>query len=138
MIGLDTNVLVRFIVQDDPVQSQMASDLIEKRLTPENKGFVSSIVLCEVLWVLKRAYRQPKEQLLSVVRTILETEVLEMENRDCAWRAYYDYDEGLADFSDYYIAQINKVHGASLTATFDERALKHRLFRSPNFQFADL
>ena len=133
MIGLDTNVLVRFIVQDDPMQSQEATYLIEKRLTSENKGFVSSIVLCEVLWVLKRAYRQPKEQLLVVVKLILEADVLEVENRDCAWRAYYDYDEGPADFSDYYIAQINKAHGASITVTFDDNALKHRLFKSPSF-----
>ena len=135
MIGLDTNVLVRFIVQDDPVQSQEATHLIEKRLTSENKGFVSSIVLCEILWVLKRAYRQPKEQLLAVVKSMLEADVIEVENRDCAWRAYYDFDEGPADFSDYFIAQINKVRGAPITVTFDENALKHRLFRTPNAQF---
>ena len=97
MIGLDTNVLVRFIVQDDPIQSPEATHFIEKRLTSENKGFVSSIVLCEILWVLKRAYRQPKEQLLAVVKSILEADVLEVEYRDCAWRAYYDFDEGAAD-----------------------------------------
>ena len=135
MIGLDTNVLVRFIVQDDLAQSRIATRLIETKLTFECKGFVSSVVLCEVLWVLKRAYRQPKEQLLAVVKSILETEVLEIENRDSAWRAYYDFDEGDADFSDYYIAQINKAHGAPVTATFDECALKHRLFKTPNSQF---
>lgn len=135
MIGLDTNVLVRFIVQDDPAQSRIATRLIETKLTLECKGFVSSVVLCEVLWVLKRAYRQPKEQLLAVVKLILETEVLEIENRDSAWRAYYDFDEGVADFSDYYIAQINKAHGAPVTVTFDECALKHRLFKAPNSQF---
>jgi len=131
MIGIDTNVLIRYIVQDDPGQSRIATRLIEEELSPENKGFVSSVVLCEVIWVLKRFYRQPKEQLLLVVKTILETEVFEVEHRDCAWRAYYDFDEGDADFSDYYIAQVNKVYGASFTVTFDETAQKHRLFRSP-------
>ena len=131
MIGIDTNVLIRYIVQDDPGQARMATRLIEEKLSPENKGFVSSVVLCEVIWVLKRFYRQPKEQLLLVVKTILETEVFEVEHRDCAWRAYYDFDEGDADFSDYYIAQVNKVYGASFTVTFDETAQKHRLFRSP-------
>ena len=131
MIGIDTNVLIRYIVQDDPGQSRIATRVIEENLSPENKGFVSSVVLCEVIWVLKRFYRQPKEQLLLVVKTILETEVLEVEHRDCAWRAYYDFDEGDADFSDYYIAQVNKVYGASFTVTFDETAQKHRLFRSP-------
>ena len=131
MIGIDTNVLVRFIVQDEPKQSQIASRLIENILSAENKGFISSIVLCEVVWVLKRLYRQPKDRLLLVVKTILEAEVFEVEHRDCAWRAYYDFDEGLADFSDYYLAQINKTHGASFTVTFDEKAQKHRLFKSP-------
>jgi len=135
VIGLDTNVLVRFIVQDDPLQSRVATCLIEERLSLEARGFISSIVLCEVIWVLKRAYRQPKEQLLAVMKLILETEVFEIENRDCAWRAYYDFDEGQADFSDYFIAQINKAHGASVTVTFDERAMTHRLFKSPGFQF---
>ena len=65
------------------------------------------------------------------MKTILETEVFEVEHRDCAWRAYYDFDEGNADFSDYYICQINKVCGAPFTVTFDETARKHRLFRSP-------
>ena len=124
MIGIDTNVLVRYLVQDDPRQSRLATAVIEKRLTPDNKGLVASIVLCEVVWVLKRAYRQPKDKLLSVVRMILETDVFEVENRECAWRAYYDYDEGVADFSDYYLAEINKSKGALKTVSFDDRALK--------------
>ena len=131
MIGIDTNVLIRYIVQDDLGQSRIATRLIEEKLSPENKGFVSSVVLCEVIWVLKRFYRQPKEQLLLVVKTILETEVFEVEHRDCAWRAYYDFDEGDADFSDYYICQVNKLCGAPFTVTFDETAQKHRLFRAP-------
>ena len=131
MIGIDTNVLVRYIVQDDPKQSKIATKLIESRLSIADKGFISSIVLCEVVWVLKRLYRQPKDRLLLVVKAILEAEAFEVEHRDCAWRAYYDFDEGLADFSDYYLARINKTYGASFTVTFDERAQKHRLFKSP-------
>lgn len=134
MIGLDTNVLVRFIVQDDPIQSRIATQLIENALTPENKGFVSAVVLCEVVWVLKKRYRQPKDRLLLVVKSILEADVLEVEHRDCAWRAYYDFDEGPADFSDYYIAQTNKKLGVRFTVTFDETAQKHQLFRSPSVQ----
>ena len=81
MIGIDTNVLVRFIVQDEPKQSRVATKLIEASLSATNKGFISSIVLCEVVWVLKRLYRQPKDRLLLVVKTILETEVFEVEHR---------------------------------------------------------
>ena len=131
MIGLDTNVLVRFIVQDDPKQSRIATKLIETGLSVSDRGFISSIVLCEVVWVLKRCYCQSKDSLLLVIKTILETEVFEVEHRDCAWRAYYDFDEGQADFSDYYLARINKACGAPFTVTFDEGAQKHRLFKAP-------
>ncbi len=128
MIGIDTNVLVRYLAQDDPEQSALATRFIEDTLSVENKGFIAAVSLCETIWVLLRAYKQPKENLLKVIRGILEAEVFEVENRDCAWRAFFDYDEGDADFSDYLIAETGKANGASATASFDHNALKHRLF----------
>ena len=131
MIGIDTNVLVRYFVQDDVTQSRAATRLLESVLSQTNKGFISSIVLCETVWVLKRCYKTQRAGISRVVKAVLETDVFEVEHRDCAWRAYYDLDEGQADFSDYYIAQIDKEIGASFTASFDAKALKHRLFKSP-------
>ena len=52
MIGLDTNVIVRYVVQDDPRQSAAATRLMEKTLSAENPGFVAVVTLCEVAWVL--------------------------------------------------------------------------------------
>ena len=66
-----------------------------------------------------------------MIRSVLSTDVFEIENREAAWRAYYDYDEGGADFSDYYIAEINRERGASHTVSFDADALKSRLFKAP-------
>lgn len=133
MIGLDTNVIVRYLVQDDPRQGRLADKIIERELSADCKGLIASIVLCEVVWVLKRAYRQPREKIAEVIRMILETDVFEVENRECAWRAYYDYDEGTADFSDCYIAEINKAKGAEATVSFDECALESKgLFRRAN------
>ncbi len=129
MTGIDTNVLVRYLVQDDPEQSALATKFIEGELSADNKGFIASVALCETIWVLARAYRQPKKTLLQVIRGILEAEVFEVENRDCSWRAYFDFDEGEADYSDYLIGEIGKAKGVSATMTFDSHAQKHRLFK---------
>ena len=131
VIGLDTNVLVRYLVQDDPVQSEIANSIMENEISLENRGFVSCVVLCEVVWVLKRAYRQPKSRLLEVIRLMFETDAIEIERRAEVWRAYRAFVQGDADFSDYYICQANKACGAPFTVTFDETAQKHRLFKAP-------
>jgi predicted nucleic-acid-binding protein len=128
--GIDTNVLVRYLVQDDPGQSALATRFIEEELSADNKGYIASVALCETIWVLARAYKQPKKTLLKVIRGVLEAEVFEVENRDCAWRAYFDFDEGEADYSDYLIGEICKAKGAAAVVTFDSNALKHRLFKA--------
>ena len=128
--GIDTNVLVRYLVQDDPGQSALATRFIEEELSADNKGYIASVTLCETLWVLARAYKQPKKTLLKVIRAILEAEVFEVENRDCAWRAYFDFDEGEADYSAFLIGEICKAKGATAVVTFDSNALKHRLFKA--------
>ena len=129
MIGIDTNVLVRFIVRDDPDQALAASRLINEVLSPEEKGFISSVVICELVWVLRKVLKVPKEKILSVVHMLLESSVFELEHRQCAAYAVRDYESGVADFSDYYLAEIGYETGC-LTATFDERALRHPHFMS--------
>ena len=90
---------------------------------------------CTACFLKGQEHCKDAEYVQKIEKSMLEADVLEVENRDCAWRAYYDFDEGPADFSDYFIAQINKVRGAPITVTFDENALKHRLFKIPNAQF---
>lgn len=131
MIGLDTNVIVRYIAQDDEVQSAEAARIFEKEISRTNKGFISSIALCETLWVLGRGYKQPKAKLLEVVSMLLEIDNIELEHRDCVWSAYCDWEEGRADFSDYFLARIGKQVGCEWTYTFDQNAQLHRFFRQP-------
>ena len=128
MIGLDTNVIVRYLVQDDPEQSKIANHIFEQQLSQENKGVISPVVFCEVVWVLKRAYKQQKPKLLEVVRMLLLADWLEIMHRDAAWRAFGEYESGVADFSDYFIAQMNAEAGAKKTVTFDTAALSGRHF----------
>ncbi len=128
MIGLDTNVIVRYIVQDDPVQGELAVRVFEDRLTSEERGFVSAVTLCEVVWVLIRGYKVGRSELVRVIRSLLEAEELEIEDRDLVWCALSDFKSGQADFSDYLIGRKGTAAGVSTTLTFDEIAAKSDLF----------
>ena len=80
MIGLDTNVLIRYLTQDDPVQSAKASEILERRLTVKNPGFVSVVAMVETAWVLDRAYGLTAQEIATVVERLLQVEVLTIEN----------------------------------------------------------
>ena len=108
MIGLDTNVVVRYITQDDPDQSNLAGDFIEKYCTRSNPGFVNLIVCCETI--------------LAVMKQILQTAELHIENADLVWKALSEFESGNADFSDYLISSINRNNDCSYTVTFDKKA----------------
>lgn len=128
MIGLDTNVLARYIMQDDPAQSEAASELIESRCSADEPGLVSSVVLCELVWVLGRGYRVGRPALASVLRTILAAEELQVDEPELAWRALRLYESGQADFADYLIAAGNRERGARVTCTFDRSTSDCDLF----------
>ena len=80
MIGLDTNILVRYLTQDDPVQSPAATKLIERRLTTENPGFVSIVAITEIAWVLERAYGLADHEVAAAIERTLQTDVLVVES----------------------------------------------------------
>jgi len=123
MIGLDTNVLVRYITQDDAAQSKKANSLIEA-LSPDNPGYISVIVLVELIWVLKGAYEASREQLLQVVETLLRNRELIIEQSDTVWQALRMFSSGKADFADCMIASLANAAGCDYVATFDRSAAK--------------
>ncbi len=129
MIALDTNVLVRYIVQDDPDQASAAARLIESQCSSDEPGLVSSVTLCELVWVLSRGYCTPKERTVAVLRTLLCAEELQAEDPDLAWRALGLFEAGPADFADYLVGASNRARGASATYTFDKTACASDLFR---------
>lgn len=128
MIGLDTNVLVRYIVQDDVDQAEAATRLIEKRCTEQTPGFVGIPVLVELVWVLTAAYDYEREVVASVVGQVLRTAELTVEGGEVVWLALRDFEGGSADFADCLIAQRNHAHGCETTYTFDRRATRERHF----------
>lgn len=122
MIGIDTNILVRYIVQDDKAQSRLATSVLEGKLDEKNQGLVSTVVLCELVWVLRRAYGYRKEQVMEVLRLLMSSADLMVDRVDDAWRALREYENGSADFSDYYIGQMNRTLQAKTTYTLDRKA----------------
>ncbi|MEZ4744822.1 MAG: type II toxin-antitoxin system VapC family toxin [Calditrichia bacterium] len=127
--GIDTNVLIRFIVQDDPEQSKRATDFLKNHCSEEAPGFISMVVMCEIVWVLRRAYGYSKSNIINVLETILRTSELMVEEPQIAWEALHRFKTGSADFSDFIIGTINKSAGCEQTATFDQQAGQSDLFR---------
>lgn len=133
MIGLDTNVIVRYIMQDDPDQSRQATDLIEGNLSGDEPGFIALLALAEILWVLKTVYRIPKAGLVTVVEGLLATRQLRIEQSELVFRALRAYRVGNGDFSDALIAMTGKANGCDAVLTFDREVTNvgMRLIGSP-------
>ncbi|MBN8555042.1 MAG: type II toxin-antitoxin system VapC family toxin [Deltaproteobacteria bacterium] len=119
MIGLDTNILIRYLINDDPKQAAVAKKFIETKARTE-KFFINHIVLCELVWVLLGSYKLSKNQVLDTLEKILSTEEFEVENSQQAWEALSDYRESGADFSDCLIGRINRAAGCSTSISFDK------------------
>ena len=129
MIGLDTNVLVRYIVRDEEKQSAAATRLIEARCTTDNPGRVSSLVLCELAWVLTRGYGYSRAMVGRVIRRILSVQELQAERPELAWQAVRLFEQGRADFADFLIGLSNRENKAEVTYTFDTKAVESDLFQ---------
>lgn len=122
MIGLDTNVLLRFFMKDDPVQWGIAARFLEEQCTPDDPGYINHIVLCEMAWVLRRNYGVPREGILSIINEILQTDALAVQSPGTVFLALRDCEAGLADFPDCLLAQVNGEKGCLKTVTFDVAA----------------
>jgi predicted nucleic-acid-binding protein len=122
VIGLDTNVVVRFLTQDDDIQSPIANRLMSG-LTRESPGFIGAVVLAEITWVLARAYKASREDIARAIEGLLRSAELEIERADAAYRALGVYQASKsAEFADALIAQTAALAGASETVTFDQAA----------------
>lgn len=131
MIGLDTNVLVRYLAQDDPVQSPQATDIVERRLTEENPGFVSIVAMVETVWVLDRAYRLGRLEIAATIERLLQADMLVVENEQEVFAALIALKEGQGSFADAVIAALGAKAGCPHTLSFDREALRLPGFRLP-------
>lgn len=124
MIGLDTNVLVRYIMQDDVKQAKLASDLIEA-LTVDEPGFIPIVAVIELVWVLSSAFELVRGQVVQALEVLLQTKEMQVENADVVWRAVRLYRASAADFADCLIERSAAAAGCARTMSFDRGAVKN-------------
>jgi predicted nucleic-acid-binding protein len=121
LIGLDTNVLVRYITQDDAEQFKLAERFIETQLSAQQPGFINQIALCELVWVFESIYKFSRDNIAATLQRVLETNVFVIERSDLAWQALAHY-RGNHDFADALITLTNAAYECKRTVTFDKNA----------------
>jgi predicted nucleic-acid-binding protein len=124
MLGLDTNVLVRFLVRDHEAQFERARRLIKREVGAQEKVLISLIVLLETEWVLRSRYGLPKAQIIDAVSGLLDATELEHEDEPAVEEALYLWKVSAAEFADCLIGTHHRRLGCRATATFDAKAVK--------------
>ena len=124
MTGLDTNVLARFILRDDPKQAAIADTFIRDTCSSTSPGWISLVVLCELTWVIGRGYRYSRGEVVKVLRGLGAAPEIVIENADLVEEAIAGYAAGGPGFADHLIAQIHRSAGVPRTVTFDQKASK--------------
>jgi predicted nucleic-acid-binding protein len=131
MIGIDSNVLVRYLAQDDPVQSRKATELFERRLSSDDPGFISVVAMVETAWVLERAYRLSGRDVAAAIERTLQADTLIVENEQEVFTAMIALKEARGSFADALIGALGASAGCSHTVTFDRKALRLPGFERP-------
>ena len=124
MIGIDTNVLVCYLAQDDPVQSTRATRIFERTLTASEPGFINLVTMAETVWVLDRSYGMSGQKIASVIERILQADTLVVQNEQEVFTAMAMLRSGEASFSDALIGALGTWAGCSSTLTFGRRAAR--------------
>jgi predicted nucleic-acid-binding protein len=119
MIGIDTNVLVRYLTQDDARQARVVDSFLSDAVDKGTRLHIDDIVLCELVWVLRGAYRFSKATIVSTLDKIMSTGSFSFDDRELLRKALHDYRDGDGDFADHVIGHRNIKAGCEQTVTFD-------------------
>jgi predicted nucleic-acid-binding protein len=122
MIGLDTNILVRFLTHDDPLQTPAAIKLMAS-LSSDSPAFVSLVVIAELTWVLTSLYRLEKSEIALVVENLLRNDALIVERSEIVWQAFRKFKISNSGFADCLLQHSGHAAGCVYTLTFDKRAV---------------
>lgn len=128
MKGIDTNVLLRYLTQDTPKQSRLATRFIEAGCSAKSPGIINHIVLCELIWTLQAVFDRTQNDIINIIENLLAIDQIEIINSDLVHRALADYKKSNAGFADHLLARVNEAHGCKTTVTFDKKAAKHSTF----------
>ncbi len=129
MIGVDSNVIVRYVAQDDARQAALATRFLETEVTPAKPGFVSLVVVAEVAWVLESCYDADRATLATTVEALLSAPQLRIQDAESVWTALHEFRNSSAGFSDTLIARLAATAGCTESVTFDKHASRHAGFR---------
>ena len=129
MIGLDTNVVLRYLLQDDPVQTLHANQIFEQKISGQNPGFINLATTLEIVWVLRSLLRQTSAQIALHLENLLAADSLQIQNEQQVFEAVFALKTGAGEFEDALIGALNAWAGCSHTLTFDRQAAK-----LPSFQ----
>jgi predicted nucleic-acid-binding protein len=131
MIGLDTNVFVRYLVQDDPIQSPRATQIIERRLTEDEPGFITLVTMVETVWVLDRSYGLSDQEIAQAIERMLQADTLLIQNEQEVFTAMIALRSGQGSFADALIGALGVWAGCASTLTFDKKAVRLMGFELP-------
>lgn len=131
MIGLDANILVRYFTQDDPVQAALATEVIERRLSADEPGFISIVAMAETVWVLDRHYHFNREQIATAIESVLRTDELLVENEPEVFTALVALREWRGEFADALIGALCAKAGCSYVLSFDRGTSRLPGFEHP-------
>jgi predicted nucleic-acid-binding protein len=123
-VGIDTNVIVRYIAQDDPEQSAIATRFIEKSCTATTPGFLSLVVIVELVWVMESRYGATREDVVTTLTQLLRAKQLVVDDAETVWQAVRAFATGKADFADCLIERLCAQRGCTGSVTFDKAAAK--------------
>ncbi|MHB8744272.1 MAG: PIN domain-containing protein [Sulfuricaulis sp.] len=124
MLGIDTNVLVRFLVRDDKTQFEKARKLIKREVSAGRRVFVDQLVIMETEWVLRSRYAVPKSQIIEAISGLLDAADIQFEDEPVIEQALFIWKDATADFADCLIGAKNRRLGCRATASFDSKASK--------------
>jgi predicted nucleic-acid-binding protein len=132
MIGIDTNILVRYLTNDDLEQSNQVAALFAEYNEYESSIYINNIVLCELVWVLEKGYKYNTQQIATALKLILQTPEFSFDNHQLLTQSVIEYERSnTADLSDIIISLVNNNAGCNATYSFDKTAIKLGYFVQP-------
>ena len=129
MIGFDTKILVRYLAQDDPIQSPRATRIVDHLFTEDHPGFISLVTIAETVWALRSIYRMPDDAVATAIEQLLQADTLFIQNEREVFTAMMALRTGEASFPDALIGALGAWAGCTTTLTFDKKAARLSSFR---------
>lgn len=129
MIGLDTNLILRYLLQDDPKQSRQANQVVDHQLSEQSPGFISLVTVLEIVWVLRSLLKQSPSAIATHIEHLLTADSFQVQNEQQVFEAAFALKHGTGEFEDALIGALNAWAGCSHTLTFDRKTARLHHFQ---------